>query len=129
MLDKLSSAMAVATKVTAASGSDSEITSGLGSDGSDWFGELARPLLGKEPGVALHYIVGDDFPISTCSKYVAKTEASRRQPPGYLIRALLRSNQGEPFFLALMDGCGAAWWVDLQRQIRNAERVKNAQFE
>lgn len=118
MLDKLSSATAVATKAASSSGSGSEITSALDSDGSDWFGELARPLLGKEPGVALHYIVGDDFPISTCAKYVAKTEASRRQPPGWLIRELVRSKQGEPFFRAIMDGCTAEWWLDFQRHER-----------
>lgn len=96
-------------------GSGPAITSGLDSDNSDWFGSLARPLLGKEPGVALHYMVGDDFPISTCSKYVAKTESSRRQPPGYLIRALLRSDQGEPFLRAIMDGSTAKWWIEFQQ--------------
>lgn len=116
MLDRLSGEVGrPATKATSASGSDSEITAGLD---SDWFGSFARPLLGKEPGVALHYIVGDDFPISTCAKYVSKTEASRRQPFAYFLRALIRSDHGEPFFLALMAGCEAQWWVDFQEQQR-----------
>lgn len=104
-----------------ASGSDSAITSASDSENSDWFGSVARALLGKEPGVGLHYITG--FPISSCEKYAAKTEASRRQPPGYFIRELIRSNEGEPFFLALMDGCAAPWWLERQRAVEIGRKV------
>lgn len=72
-------------------------------------------MLGKEPGVALHYIVGDDFPASTCAKYVSKTEASRRQPPGHLIRRLLQSEHGRQWLFAIMDGCQSEWWIEFQR--------------
>ena len=99
-----------------ASGSVCKITSASDSENSDWFGSVARALLGKEPGVGLHYITG--FPISSCEKYAAKTEASRRQPPGWFIRELIRSKDGEPFFRALMDGCTAQWWIDFQRHER-----------
>ena len=124
MHGNLSTAAGAATIVASASGSDSEITSGLDSD--DWFGPLVRPMLGKEPGVALHHIVGDDFPISTCAKYVAKTEASRRQPGGWFIRQLIRSTHGEPFFRALMDGCTARWWSDFQKHERMGRAADNA---
>lgn len=99
-----------------ANGSVSAIASASDSENSDWFGAVARSLLGKEPGVALHYIT--DFPVSSCEKYAAKTEASRRQPPAYFLRAILRSDQGEPFFLALMDGCAAPWWIEFQKHQR-----------
>lgn len=114
----------VAIIPASASGSVSEITSASDSENSDWFGAVARALLGKEPGVGLHYITG--FPVSSCEKYAAKTEASRRQPPGYFIRELMRSNEGEPFFLAIMDGCTAAWWVDRQRYERMGRGADNA---
>lgn len=126
MHGNLQAQTAPAISSNSATGSDSENASGLDSDNSDWFGSLARPLLGKEPGVALHYIVGDDFPISTCAKYVAKTEASRRQPPGYLIRALLRSEQGQPFLAALMHGCTSPWWLELQQHKRMGEAADRA---
>jgi hypothetical protein len=106
---------------SSASGTDLSITSASGSEPDDWFGELARPLLGKEPGVALHYITG--FSASTCAKYVAKTEASRRQPPAFLLRQIIRADQGEPFFRALMDGCTAQWWLDLQHQASVGRQV------
>lgn len=99
-----------------ASGSVSAITSASDSENSDWFGAVARALLGKEPGVGLHYITG--FPVSSCEKYAAKTEASRRQPPGYFIRELIRSKDGKPFFLALMDGCQSEWWLEFQKHER-----------
>ena len=99
-----------------ASGSEIAITSASDSENSDWFGCVARALLGKEPGVGLHYITG--FPVSSCEKYAAKTEASRRQPPGYFIRELIRSKDGEPFLRALMDGCTAQWWIEFQRHAR-----------
>ena len=108
-----------ATKASSATGTELSIASASGSEPDDWFGELARPLLGKEPGVALHYITG--FSASTCAKYVAKTEASRRQPPGYFIRALVRSDQGEPFLSAIMDGC--EWWSKLQHYARIGRAV------
>jgi hypothetical protein len=105
-----------ATNAGSASGTDLSIASASGSEPDDWFGELARPLLGKEPGVALHYITG--FSASTCAKYVAKTEASRRQPPAYLLREILRSEQGAPFLAALMGGCTAQWWIEQEQQRR-----------
>lgn len=114
MHGNLQAPISAATNAASASDSDSEITSGLDSD--DWFGPLVRPMLGKEPGVALHHMVGPEFPISTCAKYVSKTETSRRQPPGYLIRALLRSEQGGAFLNAVMHGSEAQWWLDMERE-------------
>jgi hypothetical protein len=99
-----------------ASGSVSAITSASDSENSDWFGAVARALLGKEPGVGLHYITG--FPVSSCEKYAAKTEASRRQPPGFFLRELIRAKEGEPFFLALMEGCTAPWWIEFEHAAR-----------
>lgn len=92
-------------------------------ESSDWFGQLARPLLaGSDAGFALHIITG--FLPGTCARYVAKSAASRRQPPGYFIRKLLQSEQGETWLNALMDGSNPRWWFEHQRAA--ADRTKLA---
>lgn len=84
-------------------------TSQSDSDDSDWFGQLARPLLaGSDAGFALHLVTG--FLPGTCARYVAKSEQSRRQPPGYFIVALLRSEQGATWLSAFMGNSSARWW-------------------
>ena len=86
---------------------------------SDWFGNLARPLLqGADAAYSLYLLTG--FRANTCSRYVARTEASRRQPPGYFILALLRSEQGGIWLNAFMGGYEPAWWRDNQIKLRKA---------
>lgn len=94
---------------------------------SDWFAPAAQALLGKDAGLHLHYITG--YPESSCYAYVARDPAKRRRPPEHFIRALIRSPQGEPFFLAFMDGCEAPWWqahlrlCDESRQLQEIRRI------
>lgn len=77
-------------------------------DGSDWFGEMARALLPDKPGTALHCITGYDERL--CQRYAA----GHVRPSAYFLRVLLRSEQGEQFLRALMDGCAARWWREHQ---------------
>lgn len=105
---------------TAAVGSEQVTTAANGSDDCDWFGELARGLLGKDAGLHLHCITG--FPERTCYYYAS----GERKPPAYFLRSLLRSNQGAPFLAALMQGCDAAWWVEHQRAKSAADKVRRA---
>lgn len=89
----------------------------------DWFGRIARPLLaGTDAGYSLHLLTG--FTPGTCGHYVARTRTSHRQPPGFFIRALLRSDQGAIWLAALMDGCEAPWWRDLQGAARVLAQIK-----
>lgn len=103
---------------TVGSGSEFPIAVANGSDDADWFGEMARGLLGKDAGLHLHYITG--FPERTCYYYAS----GERKPPAYFLRALLRSEQGASFLRALMDGCTAPWWLDHQRAASAADKVK-----
>jgi hypothetical protein len=98
-------------------GSDSETS--VASDSEDWFGSIARQLLGKDAGFGLHLATG--FPEGSCYKYV--TPKKPRQPPGYLIRALLRTDGGYQWLAAIMDGSDAEWWRELQHTRRLAEAI------
>lgn len=96
--------------------SDSETTDRTDSDGSDWFYKMAQPLLGKDGGLALSVLTG--FEERSCYRYVTADKDKRRPPPGYLLRTLIRSELGEPWLRALMDGCDAKWWLAMQRECR-----------
>ena len=104
-------------------GFDSEATSTAvcDSDGSDWFGSIARNILGKDAGFHLSRVTG--FPEGSCYKYVTKNRIARRKAPAYLLRALLRSEQGEPFLRAIMDGSEAKWWRDFQQAASVGSKV------
>ncbi len=89
------------------------------SESSDWFGQLARPLLkGTDAGFALHLATG--FRPGTCARYVAKSEPSRRQPPGFFVVTLLRGEQGRTWLTAFMDGYAPRWWREHQIAERKA---------
>jgi hypothetical protein len=87
------------------------------SDDEGWFVEIVRGLLPKEAGLALHISTG--FEERTCYRYAA----GERKPPGYFIRALLRTEEGWQWLAAIMDGSDAAWWRDLQRARRIADAL------
>ena len=107
---------------TITSASDSEF--GVGCDSEDWFGSIARGLLGKDAGFHLHLATG--FPEGSCYKYVT-TQENRRQPPGYLIRQTLRTDGGYSWLAAYMDGSTAPWWLELQRATRIAEAISKVE--
>lgn len=78
-------------------------------DDGDWFSRVARALLRKKAGTALHYITGFDERL--CQRYAA----GHVRPPAYFFRCILRSNHGWEFLAGAMDGCEEKWWTDLQR--------------
>ena len=88
----------------------------LATENEDWFAPVAWEILGKEAGLHLHYITG--WPLSSCYAFVAKDAEKRRKLHHQFLRALLHSDQGEPFHTALMDGCTAPWWLEMQHQRR-----------
>jgi hypothetical protein len=101
-----------ASAITVANGSEV----GVASDSDDWFGSIARQLLGKDAGFGLHLVTG--VPEGSCYKYTTRKPENRRQPPGYLIVQLLRSEQGRQWLSALMHGSTAQWWQDLELALR-----------
>lgn len=88
----------------------SEKSSTVQTDTEDhrWFTIPARHLLGSDPGLALHVLIG----VSESSGYrYAKGE---RGISGLNMRQLLHSRHGEPWLAAIMDGCTEPWWIELQ---------------
>src|SRR4051812_46783736 len=102
-------------------GSGTELVSdATAKDEDDWFGQIGRQILGKDAGLHLHHLTG--LPEGSCYKYVTRQPHNRRQPPGFLLRQILRSTMGRQFLAGLMDGADCGWWNDLQR----AERIASA---
>jgi hypothetical protein len=120
MLQRVPSSQNSARNRASANGSES--TAASDNDDSDWFGSIGRTLLGKDAGFALHLLTGT--PEGSCYKYVTTQPASRRQPPGWLIVQLLRTDQGRTWLNAFMDGSEAEWWCDFQRAQRIAEAIR-----
>lgn len=85
-----------------------------------WFAEMAQALLPEKPGTALWSITGYDERL--CQRYAA----GHTKPSAFFLRVLLRSDQGEPFFRALMDGCTAAWWIEFQKHERMGRAADDA---
>lgn len=111
---------------TVASGSEKFSAVASDSEGSDWFGEVARGLLGKDAGFALAKLTGR--PEGSCYKYCTEQEASRRMPPGFLVIEVLRSPQGGQWLAAFMAGSAAEWWLDLEKVAR-AGRAAQAELQ
>lgn len=86
-------------------------------DGDQWFAAICAGLLPNDAGLQLHIQTG--FEERTCYRYAA----GDRKPPGYFIRALLRTDAGWQWLAALMAGSDAEWWRDLQRSQRIAEAI------
>lgn len=76
--------------------------------GSEFFASVCKTIFGKDAGLHLHYATG--VPERSCYRYAS----GEREVPVLMLRAILHSDQGEPFLAALMDGCAAQWWVDRQ---------------
>lgn len=85
-----------------------------------WFSDAAQVLLPDKAGTALHYITGYDERL--CQKYAA----GHVRPSAHFLRVLLRSEQGEPWLAAIMDGCTAQWWTDSERHKRMGEAADAA---
>lgn len=90
---------------------------------TDWFPKIVKQLCPSDAGLQLAVFTGAEE--RTCYRYAA----GHTKTSGDFIRTLLRSEQGEPFFHALMDGCKASWWLAHQRRLRNGDRAERAGFE
>lgn len=90
-------------------------------DEGRWFADICDGLLPKDAGLALAMATG--FNERTCYRYAADD----RKPPGYFIRALLRSEGGWQWLAALMEGSGADWWTELQRAKRIADAIASVE--
>lgn len=93
----------------------------VASDSEDWFGEIARSLLGKDAGFGLHLATG--APEGSCYKYVTTNEHNRRHPPANILRLVLRTDGGWQWLSGVMDGSDAPWWLELKRARRIAEAI------
>lgn len=86
--------------------------------GSEFFASVCKAIFGKDAGLALSMATG--VPERSCYRYAA----GDRDVPVLVLRAVLHSEQGEPFHTALMEGCTATWWLELQRDRHNANEIK-----
>lgn len=88
-------------------------------DDGDWFKRAAQQLYPHKPGTILHLTtgLGDE---RLCQRYAAGDV----RPPAYFLRALLRSQHGEQWLAAALEGCTATWWKDLQRARRVAVALR-----
>lgn len=98
---------------------ENAITDKSVSDDGGWFRVAARDLLAPDRGLALHLVTGLGDP-RQCARYVS----GEVKPPGYLVRALLRSRHGEAWLNVIMDGCTAPWWLDLKADAELGRQVR-----
>ena len=89
-------------------------------DDRGWFAEMAQALLPDKPGTALWSITGYDERL--CQRYAA----GHVKPSAYFLRVLIRAEQGEAFFRALMDGCDAEWWIEFKKHERMGRAADSA---
>lgn len=115
---QVASARAISRPVQADSGKS--ITVQADSEDHSWFSIPARDLLGSDPGLALHVLTG----ISESSGY--RYASGERGVPGYVIRQLLHGQQGGQWLAAIMHGCSAPWWSDLQKHQRMGSAAEAA---
>lgn len=99
---------------------------GNGTD--DWFYRCAVTVFGaKETGQLLHLATG--WPRASCYAFVARDPLQRRKPNPEFLRVLFQSAHGEPFHNAFMHGSTAPWWLNQQRQLRNASKIDGLKLE
>ena len=87
-------------------------------ENEDWFSDACRGLYNGKAGTALHFETG--FDERSCQRYAA----GQVKPPAYFLRALLRSEQGQTWLNAIMDGSDAQWWRELQGALKLLETFK-----
>lgn len=81
------------------------------SESAGWFADLARPLLaGADSGFVLKCLTGHDDE-RTCYRYAS---GATKAVPAYFFVQILRSEQGQQWLNAAMDGCQARWWREFQ---------------
>lgn len=91
------------------------------SSGADdeWFVGACRTLLGDcKAGTTLHYQTG--IAERSCQSYAA----GHVKPPAYLIRQLLRGEQGWQWLCAVMDHADPSWWRRVARAVRILDAIE-----
>jgi hypothetical protein len=88
--------------------------------GSEFFASVCKTIFGKDAGLALSLATG--VPERSCYRYAS----GDRDVPVLVLRAILHSDQGEPFARALMDGCTADWWIEFQKHERMGRAADGA---
>jgi hypothetical protein len=86
----------------------------------NWFPLAAQQLLAPKPGLVLHLLT--DCGERNGDRYVSGAV----KVPSFLVRQLLRSEQGEAWLRVLMDGCDAPWWRQRQEIERDARLFREA---
>jgi hypothetical protein len=88
-------------------------------DDGDWFARSARSLHPHKPGTVLFLVtgLGDE---RLCQRYAS----GEVRPPAYFLRALLRSDGGEQWMNAVMDGCTQSWWANLKSNAELGHKVR-----
>lgn len=88
----------------------------------NWFADMVRATLAK-PGLELHLATG--FDERSCHRYAAGTV----RPPAFLLRAMLRCEQGRTFLEFIMDGAEPEWWHEFKRAGRIAAQFDKMDLE
>ncbi len=86
----------------------------------NWFPIAAQSLLAPKPGLVLHLL-------TDCGERNGDRYASGAvKVPSFLVRQLLRSEQGEAWLRVLMDGSDAPWWRQREEIERDARLFREA---
>lgn len=85
---------------------------------AEWFAVTCQYLFKHKAGTILHSLTGIDE--RSCQRYAAGSV----RPPAAFLRALLRNEGGFSWLCAIMDGCEAVWWQELQAAIDIVSRFK-----
>ncbi len=88
-------------------------------DEESWFSNICRRAVGPKAGTFLHFLTG--FDERMCQRYAA----GHVKVPGYLVREIIRSPEGENFLNFVMRGANPPWWREYQRRRRITQQVDN----
>lgn len=78
-------------------------------DERPWFSRVCASLYAKDAGLTLRVLTGIEE--RYCYRYAS---GETKHPPVESLVALLRSEHGQQWLNAAMEGCKARWWQDLQ---------------
>ena len=96
-----------------------------GSSYDDWFYRAISGLLGKGNDAGYQLALLTKVPDRSCYRYTTSIKEKRRPPPAYLVRMLLRRDDGYPWLAALMENSNAQWWreLDAAREFLSQYRI------
>lgn len=94
-----------------------EIFAQTGNESWLWFSETCIEQWGDNAPADLKFWTG--YPERSCYRYTSGDRAA----PLDVFRKIVRSDQGEPFLRALMDGCQSEWWLEFQHAAEVGAKV------